>query len=130
MALGGLAGPAPDRFLVSLGALGLLSDLAGERPLLCLVDDAQWIDQETLQALAFVAAAPKHIPSRSASFSSRTALDEPRGIPSMVVQGLDRAHARRPAGLLWSPGRWTPRVRDRIIVETHVIRGLLDSYTA
>jgi AAA ATPase domain len=55
VALGGLAGRPPDRFLVSLAALGLLSDLAGERPLLCLIDDAQWIDQESLQALAFVA---------------------------------------------------------------------------
>jgi len=48
VALGGLAGPAPDRFLVSLGVLGLLSDFAAERPLLCLIDDAQWIDQESL----------------------------------------------------------------------------------
>jgi hypothetical protein len=52
VALGGLAGRAPDRFLVSLGALGLRSDLAAQRPVLCLVDDAQWIDQESLQTLA------------------------------------------------------------------------------
>jgi TatA/E family protein of Tat protein translocase len=52
----GLArGTAPDRFLVGLAVLSLLSDVAEEQPLVCLVDDAQWLDQASAQALAFVA---------------------------------------------------------------------------
>jgi DNA-binding CsgD family transcriptional regulator len=117
VALGGLAGRAPDRFLVSLGALGLLSDLAGERPLLCLVDDAQWIDQESLQALAFIARRAE-ADSFALVFSTRIALDELAGIPRVVVQGLTEPDAR---DLLASvvPGRLDPQVRDRIIAETH-----------
>jgi AAA ATPase domain len=117
VALGGLAGQAPDRFLVSLGALGLLSDLAGERPLLCLVDDAQWIDQESLQALAFVARRAE-ADSLALVFSTRTALDELAGIPRMVVQGLTEPDARDLLATV-VPGRLDPQVRDRVIVETH-----------
>ncbi len=54
-AFGLAGGAAPDRFLVGLAVLGLLSDAADEEPLVCLVDDAQWIDQASAQALAFVA---------------------------------------------------------------------------
>jgi predicted ATPase len=48
-------GSVPDRFLVGLAILSLLSDVAEERPLLCLVDDAQWLDRASVQSLAFVA---------------------------------------------------------------------------
>src|SRR5882757_411297 len=54
-ALGISAGTAPDRFLVALAVLGLLSDVAEQRPLICLVDDVQWIDRASTQVLAFVA---------------------------------------------------------------------------
>src|SRR5260370_16675922 len=54
-AFGLAGGAAPDRFLVGLAVLGLLSYVADEEPLVCLVDDAQWLDQASAQALAFAA---------------------------------------------------------------------------
>jgi predicted ATPase len=54
-AFGMSGGPAPDRFRVGLAVLGLLSDAADERPLLCLIDDEQWLDRVSAQILAFVA---------------------------------------------------------------------------
>ena len=53
-AFGLMAGPAPNRFLVGLGTMSVLQHAARDAPLLCVIDDAQWIDQETLDALAFV----------------------------------------------------------------------------
>src|SRR4029077_10353668 len=49
------SGDAPDRFLVALAALTLFDEVADERPLLCLIDDAQWLDAATSQVLGFVA---------------------------------------------------------------------------
>ena len=49
------SGAAPDRFLVGLGVLSLVSEVAEERPLLCVIDDAQWLDQASALTLAFVA---------------------------------------------------------------------------
>src|SRR6202046_1037189 len=54
-AFGVSAGPAPARFLVGLAVLGLVSEVADERPLVCVVDDEQWLDRASVQALGFVA---------------------------------------------------------------------------
>ena len=114
----GLTGGAPpDRFLVGLGILSLLSEVAEERPLLCVVDDAQWLDQASALALAFVArrllAEPVGI-----VFTARDPGEELRYLPELQVHGLIETDARE---LLASvvPLKLDERVRDRIIAETH-----------
>jgi len=110
------AGPRPDRFLVALGVLSLLSEAAEERPLLCVVDDAQWLDQASALTLAFVSrrllAEPVGI-----VFAAREPSQELRHVAELEVRGLDTTDAR---GLLGSVVRFTldERVRDRIIAET------------
>ena len=118
VAFGLRAGGAPDRFLVSLAVLGLLSEVAADRPLLCLVDDAQWLDQASAQVLAFVA---RRLDAESVAlvFGTRDRGGEGglAGLPALAVEGLADADAR---ALLASalPGRLDERVRDRIIAES------------
>ena len=116
----GLArGAAPDRFLVGLAVLSLLSEVAGEEPLVCLVDDAQWLDQASAQAMAFVA---RRLVAESVAliFAVRESSDDRdmSGLPELVLDGLGDADAR---ALLASVIRWPldERVRDRIVAETH-----------
>ena len=110
------AGAAPDRFLVGLAVLGLLAEAAEERPLLCVVDDAQWLDQASALTLAFVVrrllAEPVGI-----VFAAREPGEELRHVPELEVRGLRNGDAR---ALLGSAVRLMPdaRVRDRIIAET------------
>ncbi len=110
------AGAAPDRFLVGLAVLSLLSEAADERPLLCVVDDAQWLDQASALTLAFVArrllAEPVGI-----VFAAREPGEELRHVPELEVSGLRAGDAR---ALLDSAVRFVldERVRDRIIAET------------
>ena len=116
IAFGLRAGAAPDRFLVGLALLSLLSDVAEERPLLGVVDDAQWMDQASAQALAFAArrlfAEPVGL-----VFAAREAAEELRGLPELEVRGLGNGDARE---LLGSVVRFRldERVRDRIVAET------------
>jgi len=116
IAFGLRAGAAPDRFLVGLALLSLLSDVAEERPLLGVVDDAQWMDQASAQALAFAArrlfAEPVGL-----VFAAREAAEELRGLPDLEVRGLGNGDAR---ALLGSVVRFRldERVRDRIVAET------------
>jgi DNA-binding CsgD family transcriptional regulator/tetratricopeptide (TPR) repeat protein len=118
VAFGLRPGSAPDRFLVGLAALGLLSEAASGQPLLCLVDDAQWLDQASAQALAFAA---RRLDAESVAllFGTRDpdAGGDLAGLPGLAVAGLADADAR---ALLASviPGRLDERVRDRIIAES------------
>ena len=118
VAFGLSAGQAPDRFLVALGALSLLSEIADERPLLCFVDDAHWLDAASAQVLGFVA---RRLLAESVAivFAVRepSAERELAGLPELALGGLDEKEAR---ALLASviPGRLDERVRDRIVAET------------
>ncbi|MCW3002676.1 MAG: LuxR family transcriptional regulator, partial [Conexibacter sp.] len=120
VAFGLTAGQAPDRFLVALAALSLFSEVAEERPLVCVVDDAQWLDRASAQALAF-AARRLLAESVALAFAVRGDLgghDEWAHLPELVVEGLGDADAR---ALLESVlhGPLDQRVRDRILAETH-----------
>ena len=94
-AFGLSSGPRPDRFLVGLAVLGLLSDAAETQPLICLVDDAQWLDRSSAQVLSFVA---RRLQAESVIllFAERDQLehDELAGMPELRLQGLSNADAR------------------------------------
>jgi DNA-binding CsgD family transcriptional regulator len=108
-------GPVPDRFLVGLATLSLLSEAAQERPLVCAIDDAQWLDRASAQVLAFVA---RRLLAESVVVVLATR--EPAGefgrLPELVVEGLGDADAR---ALLASaiPGRLDERVADQLRAE-------------
>ena len=112
-------GDAPDRFLVGLAVLSLLSDVAEERPLVCVVDDAQWLDAASAQALAFVA---RRLGAESVGlvFAVRESGGERPfdGLPELVVGGLDDDDARALLEAVVA-GPLDARVRDRIVAETH-----------
>lgn len=111
-------GAAPDQFLVALAVLSLLAEAAEARPLVCLVDDAQWLDRASGQALAFVA---RRLQAERLAmvFAVRehSEDDEFAGLPQLVVEGLADGDARL---LLASGirGRLDERVCDRIVAET------------
>jgi DNA-binding CsgD family transcriptional regulator len=119
VAFGLIANPAhhtPDRFLVGLAVLGLLSEAAEERPLLCVVDDAQWLDRASARALAFVAR--RLLAEKIALvFAAREPGDVLAGLPELHVLSLGHRDART---LLESalPAPLDERVLDRIVVET------------
>ena len=110
------AGPPPDRFLVGLAVLSLLSEVAAERPLVVVVDDTQWLDRASAQALAF-AARRLHAESVLMVFAAREPGPDLRGLPELVVEGLRDADGR---ALLNSVVRWPldERVADRLVAET------------
>jgi DNA-binding CsgD family transcriptional regulator len=109
-------GVAPDRFLVGLGVLSLLSEAADERPLLCVVDDAQWLDHASALTLAFVARRLAAEPV-GVVFAAREPGEELQHLSKLEVRGVSSADART---LLSSAVRFKldERVRDRIIAET------------
>jgi DNA-binding CsgD family transcriptional regulator len=108
-------GPIPDRFLVGLATLSLLSEAAHERPLLCAIDDAQWLDRASAQVLAFVA---RRLLAESVVLvaATREAAGKYGRLPELVVEGLQDADAR---AVLASaiPGRLDERVADQLLAE-------------
>jgi DNA-binding CsgD family transcriptional regulator/tetratricopeptide (TPR) repeat protein len=116
VALGLSSGNAPDRFLVGLAVLSLLSAFAEERPLLCLIDDAQWLDAASGQVLGFVA---RRLLADSVAilFAVREPRREFEGLPDLPLGGLDEGNARALLSRV-VPGPLDDRVRDRIVAET------------
>jgi DNA-binding CsgD family transcriptional regulator len=115
-AFGLTAGPAPERFLVGLAVLSLLADVAEQQPLVCLVDDEQWLDRSSAQVLGFVA---RRLVAESVGlvFAARIPSSDLAGLPGLVVEGLRAADARAllDAALV---GPLDTRVRDRVVAET------------
>jgi DNA-binding CsgD family transcriptional regulator len=119
VAFGLHGGAAPDRFLVGLATLNLLAEVAEEGPLLCLVDDAQWLDQASAQVLAFVA---RRVVAETVALvfalrdSSESDVHPFVGLPELRLGGLGETDAR---ALLAAAVR-TPMddgVRNRIVAE-------------
>ena len=115
-AFGLAAGPPPDRFLVGLAVLSLLSGMAGERPLICLIDDEQWLDRASAQALGFAARRLAADPV-GVVFAARDPGVELAGLPELEVGGLRDDDARALLDLALA-GPLDARVRDLIIAET------------
>jgi DNA-binding CsgD family transcriptional regulator len=114
----GLVDIQPSRFLVGLGVLGLLAELARERPVLCLVGDAQWLDQASADALVFIARRLEHDPIvllLAARDDDVHQLDVD-GLPELHLGGLDPAAAGKL--LEANTGKIAPQVRDRLVEET------------
>jgi DNA-binding CsgD family transcriptional regulator len=115
-AFGLAAGPQPDRFLVGLAVLSLVSEVAAERPLMCVIDDEQWLDHASAQALGFVARRLAADPV-GLVFAARVPGEELTGLRELTVAGLPDADAR---ALLESAlaGPLDARVADLIVSET------------
>jgi len=117
VAFGRAAGPVPDRFLVGLAVLTLLSRAAENRPVLCVVDDAQWLDEVSARTLAFVAR--RLLADRvGLVLATRDPLGNLEGLPELEVLGLRNGDAR---AVLRSAltFRLDELIRDRIVAETH-----------
>jgi len=118
VAFGLAAKPAPDRFILALAVLGLLAESAAKRPLVCLVDDAQWLDEASSQVLGFIGRRllAEPVGLVLAVRESTTERLFP-GLPALTVEGLtdDDALALLTAAV---PGHLDQRIRTRIVAET------------
>lgn len=110
-------GPPPDRALVGIALVSLLASLGARGPLLCVVDDAQWLDTSSVQAMAFAA---RHLSKETAAFlfAARARPDDLRGLPELAVAGLGDRDARALLSKVL-PDRLDERVVDRLVAETH-----------
>ncbi|HEY2005072.1 MAG TPA: AAA family ATPase, partial [Solirubrobacteraceae bacterium] len=116
VAFGLRSGAAPDRFLVGLAVLSLFADAAEEQPLLCVVDDAHWLDRASAQALVFVA---RRLFAESVAlvFVTREPSDELAGLPELAIEGLSSRDARALLGsALGVP--LDEQLRERLVAET------------
>ncbi|KHO21039.1 LuxR family transcriptional regulator [Mycolicibacterium setense] len=120
VAFGRGVGPTPDRFLVGLAVLSLFAAAAHDQPLLCVIDDAQWLDQVSVQTLAFVARRLLAEPIAVLFAARDDGAQELVGLPHLSISGLSADDAR---DLLESVmvGGIDPLVRDRIVAETRGI---------
>ena len=116
IALGLSGGPAPDRFLVSLAVLSLLSEMAAEQPLVCVIDDEHWLDQASAQALGFVARRLAADPV-GLVFATWVPGEELSGLPELAVEGLPESDARTLLDSVLA-GPLDARVRDQMVAET------------
>src|SRR5690349_1192086 len=118
VAFGLTSEPAPDRFVLGLAVLSLLAENAAARPLICLIDDAQWLDDASSQVLGFVGRRLLAEPVGLLLAVRETAGEPPfPGLPALPLEGLTDQDAR---ALLTAaiPGHLDNRVRDRIVAET------------
>jgi DNA-binding CsgD family transcriptional regulator len=110
-------GPVPDRFLVGLAVLSLLAEAAADRPLLCVVDDEQWLDRASAQVMTFVA---RRLGAESVGlvFGTRTLSGELTGLQQLKVEGLARKDARALLDSVLTT-KVDERVLDQIVAEAH-----------
>jgi hypothetical protein len=110
------SGPVPDRFLVGLATLGLLAQAAAQRPLVCVVDDEQWLDRASAQVLGFVA---RRLVAESVGlvFAARKPTSDLAGLPRLLIEGLGREDARAllDAEVTAPLDDW---LRDQLVAET------------
>ena len=111
------SGPVPDRLLVGLAVLSLLAEAAAEQPLLCVVDDEQWLDRASAQVIAFVA---RRLGAESIGlvFGTRALSDELTGLPQLTIEGLGKADACALLDLVLTV-KIDQRIRDQIVTETN-----------
>jgi DNA-binding CsgD family transcriptional regulator len=116
VAFGTSAGSAPDRFLIGLAVLSLLSEVAEERPLVCLIDDEQWLDRASAQVLGFAA---RRLGAESVGlvFAARVPSTDIAGPPDLIVERLGETDARALLDAVLT-GPLDARVRDQILAET------------
>lgn len=116
-ALGLQVGPAPDRFVLGTAVLSLLSEAAAQRPLICLVDDAQWLDRASVRVLAFAARRLAAEPV-GLVFGVRALGEDLAGLPDLLIEGLREQDARALLdSVLTRP--LDEQIRDQIVAETH-----------
>ena len=123
VALGLASGDSPDRFLVALAALSLMAEISEEQPMLCVVDDAQWLDQASAQVLGFVG---RRLLAESIALVFAVRTPAPRdllpnylaGLPELRLGGLDDQSARALLATV-TAGPLDESVRARILAEAH-----------